>query len=211
MSRARQDFAISFADARRLFTFYNAELERSKPRIPEEAEVLKRAALMMAVTAFESYIEDYLREFFVPRLKASETPEKFQTAFELVAKKWLREHQDRPAAFTEWTGDGWKSLLTNFFEQRLNAFHTPKSDVVIVLFRQFLGVELSKYWAWQGYGHAAACKRLDEIAFLRGRIAHVARKAGSQPAKHEVSRSDLKKYLDFFEGIVAATEKVQMV
>lgn len=211
MTRAALDFAVSFADAHRLFAFYDAEIDRFKPRVPEEAEVLKRAALIMAVTAFESYIEDYLRETVPPRLSAAVTPEKFKPVFELVAKKWLREHPEKPAAFVEWTGNGWKDLLTTNLDQRLKALHTPKSEVVIGLFRQFLGVELSKYWVWQGYAFAPACKRLDEIVSLRGRIAHVARKGGVKPTKHEVSRLELKKYLIFFEGIVSATEKVQVV
>jgi len=208
MTRAAQDFAISLADAHRLFAYYDAELARFKPRIPEEAEVLKRAALIMAVTAFESYIEDYLRETVPPRLSAALTPEKFKLVFEVVAKKWLKEHPDKPAAFIEWTGEGWKALLTTNLDQRIKALHTPKSDVVTGLFRHFLGVELSQYWLWQGYAFEAACKRLDEIVTLRGRIAHIARKGGGQPTKHEVSRIELKKYLTFFEGIVAATEKV---
>lgn len=160
MTRAAQDFAISLNDAHRLFAFYDAEIARHKPRIPEEAEVLKRACLIMAVTSFETYIEDFLRELFPPRLTAETTPDKFKTIFEVVAKKWLREHPDKPAAFVEWTGEGWKELLKTNLEQRLNALHTPKSEVVIGLFRQFLGVELSKHWCWQGYAFAPACKRL---------------------------------------------------
>ena len=208
MTRAAQDFAISLADAHRLFAYYDAELARFKPRIPEEAEVLKRAALMMAVTAFESYVEDYFREMVPPRLSAAQTPKEFKQVFELVAKKWLKEHPDKPAGFVERTGDGWKALLTANLNQRLKALHSPKSEIVIGLFRHFLGVELSKHWLWQGYPFDAACKRLDEIVSLRGRIAHIARKGGMQPTKHEVSRIELKKYLNFFEGIVGATEKI---
>lgn len=207
MTRAAQDFAVSFADAKRLFAYYDAEIERHKPRIPEDAEVLKRAALIMVVTAFESYIEDYLREKFPPRLAEATNSGNFSEIFVTVAKQWLRENSEKPALFTEWTGDGWKDLLNTNLEHRIKALNTPKSNVVISLFRQFLGIELSKVWIWQGYGFEAACKRLDEIVVLRGRIAHVARKGGSTPTKHEVSRLELKKYLAFFEGIVAATEK----
>jgi len=207
MTRSSQDFAVSFADAKRLFTYYDAELERHKPRIPEDAEVLKRAALIMAVTAFESYIEDYLREKFPPRLTESANPEIFSEIFVAVAKQWLRENAEKPASFIEWTGDGWKDLLKTNLEHRLKALNTPKANVVIGLFRQFLGIELSKVWVWPGYGFEAACKRLDEIVVLRGRIAHVARKGGAGPTKHDVSRLDLKKFLTFFEGIVSATER----
>jgi len=211
MTRAAQDFAVSFADAKRLFAYYDAEIERHKPRIPEDAEVLKRAALIMAVTAFESYIEDYLREKFPPRLAEATNPDHFSEIFVTVAKQWLRENFEKPASFADWTGDGWKTLLKTNLEHRLKALNTPKSNIVNGLFRQFLGIQLSDVWVWQGYGFEAACKRLDEIVALRGRIAHVARKGGSGPTKHDVSRLELKKFLSFFEGIVGATEKAPTV
>ncbi len=162
----------------------------------------------MAVTAFETYIEDFLQEKFLPLLKAEHDPEKFKFLFELVAKKWLREHASEPSRIREWTGDGWKKLLETYLKEQVDALNTPKSEIVIKIFRQFLDADLSKYWALQGYGFEQACARLDEIVTLRGRIAHVARKAGVLPSKHEVSRPDLKKYLNFLDQLVVATDKV---
>ncbi|CAN5660244.1 hypothetical protein BH09VER1_BH09VER1_00430 [soil metagenome] len=205
MTQAAQDFQVSFADARRLFELYEAEA--ASPRVSGSGEVLKRAALIMAVTAFETYLKDYLRETFPPRLAFAQTPKDFKAVFDEVAKKWHREQTDPVSTMDQWTGHGWKELIEKHFEHRLNALNSPKSKIVVSLFDKFLNLDLSGYWKFEGYSYKQACDRLDEIVALRGNIAHVARKTAT---KHEVSKAILKKYLTFFDGLVSATEKLPL-
>ncbi len=59
MSLAMQAFQYSIKDAEELLEHFNA-LNTSPPK--ESAEVLKRAGLVMALTAWETYIEDRICE-----------------------------------------------------------------------------------------------------------------------------------------------------
>lgn len=58
MSRAADFFATSIKDAEELLAHYD-KLEKQSP---EDGEVLKRAGLVMAMTAWETYVEDRLQE-----------------------------------------------------------------------------------------------------------------------------------------------------
>lgn len=59
MSSAYDSFRINIQDAIELLKQFDA-INNNPP--PPEAEVLKRAGLMMALTALETYIEDRITE-----------------------------------------------------------------------------------------------------------------------------------------------------
>jgi RiboL-PSP-HEPN len=67
MSRASETFAQSILDAENLLKHFNTL--NSKPP-PPELEVLKRAGLVMAMTAWETYVEDRVLESAAERLRA---------------------------------------------------------------------------------------------------------------------------------------------
>ena len=67
MSRASEDFDISIGDAENLLAHFNS-LNTKPP--PPELEVLKRAGLIMAMTAWETYVEDRLAEAVDSRLQS---------------------------------------------------------------------------------------------------------------------------------------------
>ena len=58
MSKARERFEVSIRDSEDLLGHFDAQ---SKPP-PQNAEVLKRAGLVMAFTAWETYVEDLIEE-----------------------------------------------------------------------------------------------------------------------------------------------------
>ena len=66
MSKARTAFDGSIKDAEDLLAHFDA---MPKPP-PANAEVLKRAGLVMALTAWETYVEDRVREGVASRLRA---------------------------------------------------------------------------------------------------------------------------------------------
>ncbi|MGH8441224.1 MAG: HEPN domain-containing protein, partial [Pseudomonas sp.] len=66
MSRASITFDGSIEDAVTLLQHFDSAHKNS----PESAEVLKRAGLVMALTAWETYVEDRVREIVQSRLKA---------------------------------------------------------------------------------------------------------------------------------------------
>ena len=65
MSKSSEIFAHSILDAENLLRHFNA-LNTKPP--PPELEVLKRAGLIMAMTAWETYVEDRLTEATTERL-----------------------------------------------------------------------------------------------------------------------------------------------
>ena len=66
MSRASDTFEQSILDAENLLKHFNT-LNTKPP--PPELEVLKRAGLVMAMTAWETYVEDRLQEAAAERLR----------------------------------------------------------------------------------------------------------------------------------------------
>jgi hypothetical protein len=65
MSQAAETFDLSIRDAENLLGHFNA-LNTQPP--PPETEVLKRAGLIMAMTAWETYVEDRVQEAVEKRL-----------------------------------------------------------------------------------------------------------------------------------------------
>ena len=66
MSKSAESFQGSIKDAENLLAHFDA---MAKP-LPDNAEVLKRAGLVMALTAWETYVEDRVREEVLARLRA---------------------------------------------------------------------------------------------------------------------------------------------
>jgi hypothetical protein len=66
MSKSAESFKGSIKDAEDLLAHFDA---MAKPP-PDNAEVLKRAGLVMALTAWETYVEDRVREEVAARLRA---------------------------------------------------------------------------------------------------------------------------------------------
>ncbi|RYH15140.1 MAG: hypothetical protein EON54_28870, partial [Alcaligenaceae bacterium] len=65
MSQAHSNFHFGIKDAENLLAHFNA-LNVKPP--PPEIEVLKRAGLVMAMTAWETYVEDRIFEATTSRL-----------------------------------------------------------------------------------------------------------------------------------------------
>ena len=66
MSKSKATFESSIKDAEELLNHFDA-INKKPP--PESAEVLKRAGLIMALTAWETYVEDRITEEMESRLK----------------------------------------------------------------------------------------------------------------------------------------------
>lgn len=66
MSKSKATFESSIKDAEELLNHFDA-INKKPP--PENAEVLKRAGLIMALTAWETYVEDRITEEMESRLK----------------------------------------------------------------------------------------------------------------------------------------------
>jgi hypothetical protein len=148
-----------------------------EPPPPPEAEVLKRASLVMALAALESYVEDRVTE-----------------AANTVAGSG--QEVGHLATF-------YKSSL----ETDLKFFHTPSTDRVKTIFEKYLSIDVTEGWNWNNYNAARARKELNRIAKKRGDIAHRSlRPIAGQANSHAVTRDELRKIIRFIRDLVGATD-----
>lgn len=173
-SRAFHTFEHAIQDADDLLNHFDA-LNKQPP--PQEAEVLKRASLVMALAALETYVEDRIVE------AADAVSGRGSEAGQLVKF--------------------YKSSLEN----DLKYFHTPSSDRVKAIFVKYLDVDVTEGWTWNHYDPIRARSELNRIAKKRGDIAHRSwRPVEGQPTPHAVTREDLRKHIRFIKDLVVATD-----
>jgi len=173
-SKAFQIFEHTIQDAVDLLTHFDAL--NKKPPTPE-IEVLKRASLVMALAALESYFEDFLVETVAAVGEENGANERLSIFFR-------------------------ESL-----ENDLKTFHTPSADRVRPIFRKYLGIEVSDGWHWNNFDPPKAKAELNRLAKKRGDIAHRSwRPLPGQPVPHAVTRDDLRKHIHFIRELAKATD-----
>lgn len=175
-SRASQTFDHAIEDAVDLLNHFDA-LNTKPP--PPQIEVLKRASLVMALAALETYFEDRLVE-----------------AADALCGKGAEDST---------LGRFLKESLAN----DLKYFHTPSTDRVRPLFQKYLGFDLTEGWSWNNVDPTFARAELNRLAKKRGDIAHRSWRpmnGESQPQPHAVTRDDLRKHIHFVRQLVRATD-----
>ena len=174
-STALQTFEHAIQDSIDLLDHFD-HLNKTPPP-PPEAEVLKRASLVMALAALETYIEDRITE----------------AADSVVG--YAGGH-GRLGTFYK------KSL-----ESDLKYFHTPSTDRIKAIFSKFLNIDVTDGWNWNHYDPARACSELNRIAKKRGDIAHRSlRPLPGKTDPHAVTRDELRKNIRFIRDLVSATD-----
>ena len=174
-SKAFQTFTHVIQDAVDLLAHFDAI--NSQPP-PENSEVLKRASLVMALAALETYIEERISE----------------AAQQVVGR-------DGP-------GGRVREFYLASLENDLRYFHTPTPERVGKIFDKYLQINIFEGWVWNHYDPARAKSHLNTIAKRRGDIAHRSlRPVAGQTAAHAVNREDLRKHIRFICDLVAATDK----
>ena len=175
-SQAFQTFEHVIQDAVDLLNHFDA-LNTNPP--PPEIEVLKRASLVMALAALETYFEDRLIE---AAAKVSGGPK-----CEPYLAQFFRD-----------------SLAND-----LKIFHTPSTDRVRPIFKKYLNLDITEAWSWNNCEPTQARKELNALAKKRGDIAHRSWRpvAGEAlPAAHAVKRDDLRKHIHFVKQVATVTD-----
>lgn len=146
---------------------------------PPDIEVLKRASLVMALAALETYFEDRLVE-----------------AVDVLCSK--SSESGTLAAFCR-----------NSLEIDLKSFHSPSTDRVRQIFHRYLSLDISEGWNWNNCDSVTAKAELNRLVKKRGDIAHRSLRPTSseaQPRQHSVTRDDLRKHIHFVTQIAVATD-----
>ena len=174
MSKARERFDVSIQDAQDLLQHFD---NQPKPP-PQNAEVLKRAGLIMALTAWETYVEDLIEEVVMGGNKHAEAghSERFmQSRLREELKRLHNPNSDKTRKlFQDYAGVDvtkqwkWSNYDTTSARKKLNELIGIRGDVV----------------------HRS--KAPDD---------------GGPSKAHPVKREDLAKAIRFLKGLVDATEK----
>ncbi|MAI34700.1 MAG: hypothetical protein CMM07_23920 [Rhodopirellula sp.] len=173
-SSAFETFQHAIQDAVDLFDLFDA-LNKNSP--PPEAEVLKRASLVMALAALETYVEDRIVE-------AVNTVSGVGSGQSALVK-----------------------FYRTSLEHDLKFFHTPSTDRVKSIFKKYLDIDITEGWVWNHFDSARAKSELNKIAKKRGDIAHRSwRPVAGQANSHAVTREDLRKHIRFIKDLVESTD-----
>jgi len=137
MTKACETFAYSIQDAENLLKHFN-ELNKLPP--PPEIEVLKRAGLIMAMTAWETYVEDRLLEAAERRLNGltdtsiaafvkTKLSEEIKRLHNPTSEKSLQLFRDFAGVelSESWT---WNNFDAKTARQRLDEYIKLRGDVV---------------------------------------------------------------------------------
>jgi hypothetical protein len=174
-TRARTDFNAARDDAIILLQTHDHASGGKAGRPKRELEALKRSALILTVTAWESFVEDTVVEQNEALLQCTSDPAAISPIFNGIAHEWLdsvRSGTRKPSDLVYWTGDKWKDLIRQSLRKHLDSFHTSNSENVAKIFRRYLGVDIAKCRSWQAVSSDKAQKQLDVLIKLRGSVVH---------------------------------------
>lgn len=141
MTKAKDNFDNAILDAERILEVYD-KLNKAEDR-NREPEELKRAALIMTLTAWETYVEDVIAE----RLGA-----------DLRALKGSKAGNFIEAEAT--------------LERELRYFHTPNSKKTKGMFQRFLELDVTENWTWIDGEPEQVQRKLNEWIVKRGEAVH---------------------------------------
>ncbi|MBB6055649.1 HEPN domain-containing protein [Tolumonas osonensis] len=174
-SQAFNTFEYSIKDATELLDHFDS-INTNPP--PSNAEVLKRASLIMALAALETYIEDRITE---------------------AANKISTNNDENKKL---------QSFFTRSLQHDLKTFHTPSTDRIKSIFVKYFDIDVTEGWVWNNVDQNKAKSELNKVAKKRGDIAHRSlRPQPGQPMPHAVTREELSKHIRFICNLVLATEK----
>jgi RiboL-PSP-HEPN len=175
MSRAKTTFDAGIRDAEVLLKHFDSV----KATLSQgEGEVFKRATLILAFTAWETYVEDRVLEAMDDRISRAGKSD-----------------------FTEFVDRKLKEELKSFHNPNTEKTRKLFRDFLSV-------GDITKAWTWNNFDSTRAKVTLDELISKRGHAVHhvrVSKTGKSDP--HLVTRDDLRKAIVFLTSLVEATEK----
>jgi hypothetical protein len=169
---ALMNFAFELRGVRTLLDLYDDATDDILARRDPNLEVLKRAGIILTVTAWETLIETILTAQFETRVANASTPDDIKSTFNHVAQAWLDSTKPKPPDLAQWTGTSWKTLILDRFRRDIAELNTPSSANIRRLFKKYLEVDIISSWKWQRVSSTVACQKLDRLIELRGDLVH---------------------------------------
>ena len=175
-SKALETFEHALQDSTDLLKHFDA-LNTKPP--PPDIEVLKRASLIMALAALETYFEDRILE---------------------AVNEICRNTQNSRIL---------ENFIVKSIETDLKYFHSPSTDRVKQIFRKYLDIDITEAWSWNNCDPGKARAELNRLVKKRGDIAHRSLRPtakGAPPQPHAVTRDSLRKYIHFITQIANTSD-----
>lgn len=175
-SKALETFEHALQDSTDLLKHFDA-LNTKPP--PPDIEVLKRASLVMALAALETYFEDRIQEAVNAVCRNVESDN--------VLAKFILD-----------------SIQTD-----LKYFHSPSTDRVKQIYKKYLDIDITEGWSWNNCDQAKAKSELNRLVKKRGDIAHRSLRPtvkGAPPQQHAVTRDSLRKNIHFITQLANASD-----
>jgi hypothetical protein len=166
------NFQFAMKDVQVLLELHDKETERLRGRPDRSLEVFKRAAVILSITAWETFIEDTIRSVAMERIQGARSPSDIPKTFNSVAASWLQIGTPQPPALADWTGDGWKSKLIDYLEKQIADLNTPNAENIKQLSQRYLDLDITTSWRWRATSNDSAKRRLDDLIFTRGALVH---------------------------------------
>ena len=179
-STSYQAFETAIADAERLLVLFD-----KLPQQEQQAnEVLKRAALIMTLTAWETYIEAWLNERLCQKIS--------------ILKGWFA------------SACGLIKGIQKKLDQEIKRLNNPNSEKVRQLSLEFLQRDITESWVWNNYQPKTACTQLNSWLSKRGDAVHQGRNNADPKVPHLVKRDEVEKAIKFFKELVKVTDTVAL-
>lgn len=204
MTAARGNLEVALKDVSLLIVQHDV-VRREQAGHDRRLEVFKRSAVILTVTAWESYIEDTLASQFSQRLGDARSPADMRPVFNYIARRWMGQRANKPPDLIDCTGENWKSVMRSYFQKDLGDLHTPSSRYIEGLSQRYLGMNLVERWKWRGTSSQQASQRLYELIELRGRLVHRSQKVFDQ--RHGAKKADAVKGRDLILRLAQCTDE----
>jgi len=202
MRGATGNFQFAFGDVVYLMKMHDKGTQRKVGRPDIAFEVYKRASIILLVTAWESYIEDTIRHVAAQRIRDASSPSAMPKAFNACAQAWLGD-SPKPTELQEWTGDGWRDVLSKRLAKEVSSLNTPNSENIKHLTVRYLGFDLTEKWCWPSTSSKMATTKLDKLIELRGKLVHRGKDVfSSSPVK----RADVEEGMELVKRLVKHTD-----
>ncbi|MDF3125062.1 HEPN domain-containing protein [Rheinheimera sp. 1928-s] len=183
-STSYQAFETAIADAEPLLVPWLPKTDKQPKPEQQTNEVLKRAALTMTLTAWETYIEAWLNEQLCQKIS--------------ILKGWFA------------SACGSIKGIHKKFTESVNQLNNPNSHKVRQLSMEFLQSDITGHRLWNNFDKPAVCTQLNKYLTLRDEVVYKGRNNADPKVPHLVKRDEVEKAIKFFKELVKVTDCVAL-
>ena len=195
-------------DARRLIEIHE-ECTGLNPGRRAGYDALNRSTVILAIAAWEGFIEDLLKSAVEHIAKRADGPSALPVNVRdaLIAHQYEKHGWGRLGKTTKdsiWalTGRGWRLVYIQYAKERITALHTPNYENVRKLYSSTIGLtDFAADWGARRWTAQDYMDRLDKLLVLRHRIAH------GQIGQETVGKGRAQKAVNWIDRICGWTDK----